>query len=78
MLISDLYDPAGFEEGINVLRYNKFDPFVIHVTDSTEAEPKLTGDVLLYDCETGAEREVTVTRGVSTPVTGSNVPSPFT
>ncbi|MFO0666466.1 MAG: DUF58 domain-containing protein [Polyangiaceae bacterium] len=64
VVLSDLYDPAGFERGINVLRYNKFDPFVIHITDRTEAEPKLSGDVLLYDCETGAEREVTVTRGV--------------
>jgi hypothetical protein len=61
VLISDLYDPAGFERGINVLRYNKFDPFVVHVVDPQEEKPKLFGDVLLYDCETGDEREVTVT-----------------
>jgi uncharacterized protein (DUF58 family) len=61
VLISDLYDPHGFERGINVLRYNKFDPFVVHVADPTEGRPKLYGDVLLYDCETGDEREVTVT-----------------
>ena len=61
VLLSDLYDPAGFERGINVLRYNKFEPFVIHVVDPLEARPKLQGDVLLYDCETGDEREVTVT-----------------
>jgi uncharacterized protein (DUF58 family) len=61
VLISDLYDPAGFERGINVLRYNKFDPFVVHVVDPAEAHPRLHGDVLLYDCETGDEREVTVT-----------------
>lgn len=64
VLISDLYDPAGFEEGINVLRYNKYDPYVIHVTDNREKKPDLFGDVLLYDCETGDEREVTVTRGI--------------
>lgn len=64
VLISDLYDPAGFEKGLNVLRYNKFDPFVVHVTDPAEAKPKLAGDVLLYDCETGDEREVTVTAAV--------------
>ncbi len=64
VLISDLYDPAGFERGINVLRYNKFDPFVVHVTDPDEARPRLNGDVLLYDCETGDEREVTVTAKV--------------
>ncbi len=64
VLASDLYDPHGFERGINVLRYNKFDPFVVHVVDTEEAKPKLAGDVLLYDCETGDEREVTVTAKV--------------
>ena len=64
VLISDLYDPAGFERGINVLRYNKFGPFVVHITDPKEEKPKLSGDVLVYDCETGDEREVTVTAKV--------------
>jgi hypothetical protein len=64
VLASDLYDPRGFERGINVLRYNKFDPFVVHVVDEQDAKPKLAGDVLLYDCETGDEREVTVTAKV--------------
>ncbi|MDB4994045.1 MAG: hypothetical protein JWM74_1477 [Myxococcaceae bacterium] len=64
VLISDLYDPAGFEKGINVLRYNKFDPFVVHIVDPEEEKPKLFGDVILYDCETGDEREVTITQKV--------------
>jgi uncharacterized protein (DUF58 family) len=64
VLVSDLYDPAGFERGINVLRYNKFDPLVIHLVDQRERNPKLTGDVLLSDCEGTGEREVTVTPGV--------------
>jgi uncharacterized protein (DUF58 family) len=64
VLVSDLYDPRGFENGINVLRYNKFDPFVVHVVDPAEGKPKLNGDVLVYDCETGDEREVTVTAKV--------------
>jgi uncharacterized protein (DUF58 family) len=64
VLISDLYDPRGFEKGINVLRYNKFDPFLVHVVDPAEGKPRLHGDVLVYDCETGDEREVTVTQKV--------------
>ena len=64
VLVSDLYDPSGFERGINVLRYNKFDPFVVHVVDPNEGRPKLNGDVIVYDCETGDEREVTVTASV--------------
>jgi uncharacterized protein (DUF58 family) len=61
VLFSDLYDPHGFERGINQLRYNKLEPYVVHVTDSLDAHPALRGDVHLYDCETGDEREVTVT-----------------
>jgi uncharacterized protein (DUF58 family) len=64
VLISDLYDAKGFEKGINVLRYNKFDPFVLHVTDAADRRPPLKGDVRVYDCETGEEREVTVTTGI--------------
>jgi uncharacterized protein (DUF58 family) len=61
VLVSDLYDPAGFERGINVLRYNKFEPYVVHLVDQADARPRLRGDVHVYDVETGDEREVTVT-----------------
>jgi uncharacterized protein (DUF58 family) len=61
LLISDLYDPAGFEGGINVLRYNKFEPYVLHIVDEAESNPDLLGDVSVIDCETGERREVTVT-----------------
>jgi hypothetical protein len=37
---------------------------VIHLVDRREAKPELDGDVLVVDCETGDEREVTVTPGV--------------
>ena len=61
VLISDLYDPEGFERGINVLRFNRFEPYVIHIVDPKDGKPDIRGDVRVYDCETGAEREVTVT-----------------
>ena len=64
VLISDLYDAKGFEKGINVLRYAEFEPFVLHVTDTADRVPGLKGDVRVYDCETGDEREVTVTNRV--------------
>ena len=66
VLFSDLYDPHGFERGINVLRYNKLEPYVVHVTDAADAHPALRGDVHLYDVETGDEREVTVTDALLT------------
>jgi uncharacterized protein (DUF58 family) len=64
ILISDLYDPRGFEAGINVLRYNKFEPYVLHMVEPSEgalAQRAILGDINVYDCETGEEREVTVT-----------------
>jgi uncharacterized protein (DUF58 family) len=64
VLISDFYDPVGFEQGLNTLRYNKFEPFVLQVYDQREAEPQLHGDLALVDCETGDTREVTVSRSL--------------
>jgi uncharacterized protein (DUF58 family) len=67
ILISDLYDPEGFEAGINVLRYNKFEPYVLHMVEpagAALARGSILGDVNVYDCETGEEREVTVTERV--------------
>jgi uncharacterized protein (DUF58 family) len=64
VVISDFYDPKGFEQGINTLRYNKFEPFVLQVYDQREADPPLHGDLTLVDCETGDTREVTVSRAL--------------
>ncbi len=64
VLFSDLYDPAGFEAGINMLRFNKFEPYVVELVDPAESRPALKGDVRIYDCETGEERELTVTDGM--------------
>ncbi|MBZ0117310.1 MAG: DUF58 domain-containing protein [Sandaracinaceae bacterium] len=61
ILISDLYDPSGFEGGINTLRYHRFEPYVIQVFDPVEVRPPLHGDVRLVDDETGEAREVTIT-----------------
>lgn len=61
IVISDLYDPAGFERGVDVLRYARFEPFVIQLVDPGEARPALHGEVRLIDRETGEERDVTVT-----------------
>ena len=64
VLISDFYDPDGFEQGLNTLRYNKFEPFVLQVYDQREANPQLHGDLALVDCETGDTREVTVSKSL--------------
>ncbi|MCB9623375.1 MAG: DUF58 domain-containing protein [Sandaracinus sp.] len=61
ILISDLYDPRGFEDAINQLRFAKFETYVLHVIDPNEARPPLHGDVRIVDRETGESRDVTVT-----------------
>jgi uncharacterized protein (DUF58 family) len=64
VLISDFYDPKGFEQGLNTLRYHKFEPFVLQCYDLREASPKLHGDLALVDCETGDIKEVTVSKSL--------------
>jgi uncharacterized protein (DUF58 family) len=64
VVISDFYDPSGFEEGINTLRHNRFEPFVLQVFDLKEADPKMHGDLTIVDCETGAAKEVTISRSL--------------
>ncbi len=61
VVISDLYDPAGFQRGIDILRHHRYEPHVVQIYDRKEAEPDLRGDVELYDVETGTLRKVTVT-----------------
>lgn len=61
IVISDFYDPAGYEEGLNLLRYHRFEPTVLQVWSAAEARPTLRGDLELVDVESGESREVTVT-----------------
>jgi len=64
ILMSDLFDPAGFQAGIDVLRFNKFEPVVLHLTDARDQASTLLGDLSLTDVESGVEREVTMTRAL--------------
>jgi uncharacterized protein (DUF58 family) len=61
IVVSDFYDPAGYEEGLNLLRYHRFEPTVLQVWSQAEARPALRGDLELVDVESGETREVTVT-----------------
>jgi uncharacterized protein (DUF58 family) len=58
-VISDFFDPAGYEEALGVLRYNHFDVHLIQVLEPAELDPKQTGDLRLIEAETGAAFEVT-------------------
>jgi uncharacterized protein (DUF58 family) len=64
ILMSDLFDPAGFQAGIDVLRFNKFEPVVLHLTDERDHAAALRGDLSLSDVESGLAREVSMTRAL--------------
>jgi len=64
VLITDLFDPHGFQAGIDVLRFNRFEPCVIQLFDEREAAVDLWGDVRAVDVETGEGLDVTVTTSV--------------
>ncbi|GHT22742.1 hypothetical protein FACS189419_05730 [Planctomycetales bacterium] len=64
VIVSDFFDPAGFQSGIDVLRYRGFEPNLIQIHDILEAEPKLRGDIQLIDTETGLAENVTVNESI--------------
>ena len=61
MIVSDLYDPEGFQRGFDILRHHRYEPHVIQIFDKKEADPNLLGDLELYDVETESIQKVTVT-----------------
>jgi uncharacterized protein (DUF58 family) len=65
VVISDFYDPVGFERGLDRLRYGRFEPVIVQITAPDEAEPPLRGELTVVDVETGEERAVTVTPSVA-------------
>ena len=58
-LLSDLFDPAGVDEALALLRFQRFEVHVIHILDPAELRPTATGDLRLIESETGAAYEVT-------------------
>ena len=60
VLISDLFDPRGFEAGIRALLERRYDVHLVHLLDPAEMNPDLAGDMRLEDAETGEIRDITV------------------
>jgi uncharacterized protein (DUF58 family) len=59
VLISDLLLPSGFEEGLKLARYHRFEPFLIQVLSDDELFPGWEGDLRLVDLESRAPVEIT-------------------
>jgi uncharacterized protein (DUF58 family) len=60
VVVSDLYDPSGYERGLDLLRHRRYEPHVVQIYDRTEAEPDLLGDLELFDVETQSAQKVTI------------------
>jgi uncharacterized protein (DUF58 family) len=59
-VISDFLDPADFRPEMKVLVQRGFDLNLIQVLAPDELDPKMRGDLMLVDSESGAAREVTI------------------
>ncbi len=61
IVLSDLFDPAGYAGPLGRLIHHGYEPHVVHLYDRKEADPGFLGDVELEDVETGERRRRTVT-----------------
>jgi len=57
VLISDLFDPAGFESAVDLLAVRGFQPYLLQVVDDAEADPNFSGSVTLMDIGRGGSRK---------------------
>jgi len=64
VLISDLFSPGGYVEGLGALAARGHEVVVVHVLAPDEVDPPLGGDLRLLDVETGEAQEVTIDGGV--------------
>jgi uncharacterized protein (DUF58 family) len=57
VIVSDLFDPAGWRRAFEELTAKRHQLLVIHVVDPLELKPMARGDVALLDVEAGSERK---------------------
>ena len=60
VVLSDLYDPDGYQRPFDQLRFHGYEPRLVQLLDPHEADPGLLGDVELFDVETQAVRRATI------------------
>jgi hypothetical protein len=56
IIISDLFDPNGYEDGLEALAYRNFDINLIQVMTHEELFWSKTGNLTLYETETGEKK----------------------
>ncbi|HKY06921.1 MAG TPA: DUF58 domain-containing protein [Candidatus Binatia bacterium] len=58
VIVSDLFDPAGWRAAFEELTAKRYQLLVIHIVDERETSPEPRGDVALVDVEGGRERKL--------------------
>ncbi len=58
-VLSDFFDPAGYEEALSLLRHAQFQAHTLQILDPAELAPTDLGDLRLMEAETNAALEVT-------------------
>ncbi len=60
VLLSDLFSPNGYLEGLTALSARGYEIAVLHILSPDEVDPPLGGDLRLLDVESGDPQEVTI------------------
>jgi uncharacterized protein (DUF58 family) len=60
VVVSDLFDPAGWRAAMEELARKKYQVLMIHILDEAEMQPGFLGDVALVDAEGYRERRLFV------------------
>lgn len=56
VIVSDLFDPAGWRVALEELAKKKYQLLVIHIVDPRELDPVFSGEMMMRDVENGRER----------------------
>jgi uncharacterized protein (DUF58 family) len=60
IVVSDLFDPKGYQDGLKALTYRNFDVNLVQILDHEELAWSQTGTLILRDIETGEIRKTSV------------------
>ncbi|PJF21931.1 MAG: DUF58 domain-containing protein [Phototrophicales bacterium] len=63
-LITDMFSPSGYVDGLNLLIGKGYEVVLIHLLSPDEVTPPLVGDLRLIDVETSTAQEVSLDAGM--------------
>ena len=62
VILSDFLSRDGYEEGLKLLNYSRFEPLLVQILAAEEVEPDVTGDLRLVDMEDEGFVDISLTR----------------